>query len=1000
MIRYCGRRQKATGFSSLVLFLLMAVTLSAAGLHGEMPDGAERNGAGPDGAPHQSAEGDTAAGERTPEKTAAQPSPKADQLSGGDSAVFWSLRVLSRPEVPRVEQEFAAELGSPIDRFVADGLAARGLELSPEADRRTLCRRLFLDLIGLPPTPGELETFLNDTAPDATEQLVDRLLASAHYGERWGRIWLDVVGYADSNGYIRHDSLRPLAWHFRDYVISSLNHDKPYDRLWLEQLAGDELVNYQGAERLSADQLQTLIATHYLRNTPDGTDNTEGNETTRVIERYAVLESQLQTTMSAMFGMTIECARCHDHKFDPIPQRDYYALQSIFYPAFNVRNWVQPKDRWIYAAGSAEVADWKSSHEQADRDEARLQSEFREWLTAHPLPGETLWLDDFSAVLIADRWSATAPDDNVPAGQPQTQVDGNVAPAARQEQGSLSLLAGAAGDSHWLAARQKFDWTPNGIGHWIQARFDLIDSSGPQGKPAERIGYYISLHDANNDSQTQGGDLLLDGNPKGGAAVTLNDPSGSPKVLGTIGVSGFVAGRNYGVRITRVSEMECLLQQIVDGVAEAGSVLLTTDQLPDGAFGFELCCSRSFRVDNVTVEASQSAEDGAVAGPTAELAREITARAAHLEAALTAVRAKRLPEPDRIAWATDLSDQPPEVRMLERGDYFRPGEVVPAGTLSSLVDDSNPLQVEPPVSGAKTTGRRLAFARWATQPESRAAALLARVQADRIWRGHFGRGLVPTPENFGASGLPPTHPELLEWLAAQLVASGWRQKALHREIVLSRTYRQTSRCSDAAFSADPENRGYSRFPARRLDAEQIRDSLLMASGALNRRSGGPPVDVVDPGTRQIQLPTPSGPGPHEVDRRSIYIRCRRSEPLAFLRVFDQASPDPNCVARANSTVVGQSLAMLNGEFSVRMGNVFASRLFVERPESDESRIRQAFLIAVSREPTDAEVNRCQDFIRTQSERYRLVAGEVSAEVRATSDLCRMLLASSEFLFLQ
>ena len=910
--------------------------------------------------------------------------------------LFWSFRPLARPALPKTTE--SAE--SAIDKFVLSGLEARGLTLAAAADRPTLIRRVSLDLIGLPPTPAEVDEFVNDTTPRAWEKVVDRLLTSPHYGERWGRQWLDVTGYADSNGYIRHDSPRPLAYHFRDYVIQSLNEDKPYDRFWMEQLAGDELANYHAAQKLTPADLQALVATHYLRNAPDGTDNTEGNEITRVIERYAVLESQLQTTMSAMFGITIDCARCHDHKFDPIPQRDYYALQSLFYPAFNVKQWVQPKDRSIYAAGQADVAAWRETNAQADREVAALRTAHRDWLFAHRPPGQVVWRDDFSEPLLVKNWSAVAPGDMPPEGATLTTLDSSAAPAAKVDAGRLSLIAAGPGDSRWLTTQRKFDWTPDQTGHWVQATFDLVESRGPSGQPADRVGYYIALHDYDDNSTVKGGNILLDGSTGGGANVNLDYPGTDNKGLGTVGTTGYLPGRNFGVRITRTGENEFLLQHLVDGIPEDKSVPLTSEQLPDGAFGFELCCSRSFIVDNVLIESSPVvAPTEAKSREQAEYAVELEKRTQQLTAALAAANAKRAAEPAKIAWATDLSEQPPEVHLLKRGEYDQPGMVVTPGPLSALVDPEHPFQIEPP-AGTKTTGRRLAFARWATRPNSRAAALLARVQVDRIWRGHFGQGLVPTPENFGASGSEPTHPELLEWLAAELVGNGWHQKALHREIVLSRTYCQVSAVSPVALEKDPQNASYSRFPAHRLEAEQIRDSMLAAAGVLNPKSGGPAVGTADHGNRQIVLPTPTGPGPHEVDRRSIYISYRRSQPLSFLRAFDQADPDPNCVVRGTSTVVAQSLAMLNSEFATRMGREFALRLqrdAANKPEDE--RIRLAFKIAYARNPSEPELARCREFLIAQAARRNAVAPAQAAE-SAWADLCRMLLASNEFLYLQ
>ena len=927
-----------------------------------------------------------------------QPAPQSAPVITDEDRNFWAFRNLSRVQPPKID----GHISSPIDQFILSRLASSGLTYAAPVDRATLCRRLYLDLIGLPPTPAEVDRFAKDTSPDAVELLVNQLLASPHYGERWGRQWLDVVGYADSNGYIRHDSPRPLAFHYRDYVIQSLNEDKPYDQFWVEQLAGDELVNYAARQHLTPTELKALRATHYLRNAPDGTDNTEGNETTRTIERYAVLEAQLQTTMSAMFGMTVDCARCHDHKFDPIPQRDYYALQSIFYPAFNVKEWVQPKDRWIYAAGQADLTAWKESNQRADREIAALKETHRQWIVAHRPAGLILWSDDFSGDKLAKSWSPTAPADTFAKPVPLTTLDQDIAPAAKITSGRLSLIAAAPGDSRWLSTLQKFDWTPEAIGQWIQVTFDIAESQGPNGQPAERIGYYIALHDYDDNSEASGGNILLDGNPAGGAGVHLDYPGRDQKGLGSIGTAGYVTGRNYGVRISRTGRNEFLLEHLVDGVPESGSLKLTAEQLPDGAFGFELCCSRSFTVDNVVIEQSINESKKADESQTpaqSELTRQLEEREQKLTSDIAAVNSTRLPEPVRIAWATDLKQAPPDVPLLKRGDYFQPGELVQPGMLSVLMEPGQTIEFPAPPSGAKTTGRRLTFARWATAPNSRAGALLARVQVDRIWRAHFGQGLVPTPDNFGVSGVEPTHPELLEWLAALLIDQGWSQKAVHREIVLSQAYLQSSAVSAPALEKDPTNELYSRFPTHRLEAEQIRDSMLAVAGVLNRSQGGPAVETIDLGNRQIVLPEPTGPGPHDVDRRSIYIRYRRSQPLSFLRTFDQAAPEPNCIVRGTSTVVGQSLALLNGSFARRMGRAFSQRLGTEfQVKSDQNFVQQAFQVAYSRAASPEELQRSVEFLVKQTDR-RLPTLNEGAQLEARADFCRMLLATNEFLYL-
>ncbi len=357
-------------------------------------------------------------------------------------------------------------------------------------------------------------------APDAYERLVDRLLASPHYGERMGRHWLDVVGYADSNGYHRNDTPRPLAWRYRDYVIKSLNDDKPYDRFWLEQLAGDELVGHDESRPFTPEEVDCLVATHFLRNGPDGTDSTEGNEIARTIERYAVLEQQQQITISAMFALTIDCARCHSHKFDPIPQLDYYALQAIFYPAYNVQpvGAAQgPHDVGGQPAATRRVADPTRRGRCRDRRASQAASPVDEGQPAgrhNALPRR--FRDGVARAAVEQHGGRGRCPQQRPASARRLI---GAARGARSRAGALQVIDAGSQEDVWLCTSQRFDWTPNDVGSWIQVTFDLVGMKvKPQGTPAERVGYYIALNDYDNNGSVEGGDVLLDGDPAGGAA--------------------------------------------------------------------------------------------------------------------------------------------------------------------------------------------------------------------------------------------------------------------------------------------------------------------------------------------------------------------------------------------------------------------------------------------------------------------------------------------------
>ncbi len=921
---------------------------------------------------------------------------------------FWAFRPLARPEPPRIDAALTGGTAvQSIDAFLLAALRKAGLDFALEADRRSLIRRVSLDLTGLPPAPDDVDAFLADAAPEAYERLVERLLASPHYGERWGQQWLDAAGYSDSNGYHRNDTPRPFAYRYRDYVIRSVEEDKPYDRFLLEQLAGDELVGDPKKPRLTPEEVDALTATHFLRNGPDGTDSTEGNEMARTIERYAVLEELSHITISALFGLTIDCARCHDHKFDPIPQHDYYALQAVFYPAFNVKKWVQPKDRWIHAAGQDEVERWRAKGREVDCAIVALRGEFEAWLAEQRPEGVKRFEDDFSSGRLAVSWSATAPGDQLKPGQPAVKldvVDPEMVPAAGIDGGKLHLLAALSGESVWFATRQSFDWTPDRVGGWIEATFQLAGDRVEGGEPAERIGYYISLQDHDDDGSVPGGNILIDGNPEGGAEVHVDYPGTDTKAMGRIGSGRYAPGHSFGVRVIRAAEDEYLLAHVVDGRLEQKMIALRGADLPDGGLGFELCCARSFSVFRTSVISSSAPAEEEITDSFTVQFREKRLR---LETAIRELETHRLREPPRISPTTDLSPDPPEVRLLKRGDYFQPGEAVEPGVLSILCEPGEAFRIEPPVNGSrtasnepKTTGRRLAFAQWATRPGSRAAGLIARVEANRIWLGHFGRGIVETPENFGARGSPPSNPELLEWLARDFVDGGWSMKRLHRRIVLSRAYRQASAPSAKAAAVDPENRLLWQFPPRRLDAVALRDSMLAAAGVLNLEMGGPPVEIQALEDGEVVLPVPDGPGPHPSDRRSIYLRHRRSQPLTFLQAFDEPAMDPNCVARGSSTVVSQALAMLNGAFAVRMGAKLAERIEREAPQSIYHRIERAFLIALARPPSPAERERAARFLATQSRLYREsgAADDGDSAARALADFARMLLASNELAY--
>jgi len=929
----------------------------------------------------------------------------------------WSFRPLQRPAVPNVER--ADLVRTPVDRFIESALESKQWTLAPAAEREALLRRLSFDLTGLPPSPAEVAAFVAATEPDAWERAVEHYLATPRYGERWGKYWLDTAGYADSNGYFNADSDRPLAFQYRDYVIRAFNADKPFDQFVREQLAGDELAGYVPGGEVTEEILEQLTATHFLRNAQDGTSESDGNPDEKRADRATVLEGAVQITMNSLLGITIQCGRCHGHKFEPIEHREYYQLEAVFYPAFpafHEDRWVKPRDRVARIATKAEMDLWRAETERLDREIAELKREFAEWVRG-AIPPETLrFRDEFegAGATVSAAWSNAAPGDDAAGGTPAVQVDSMNAPGAFVRDGALCLVESGSPGDRWLTTRERFDWTPEHEGEWIQVTFDLkADRVEPASTPAMRIGYFIAAHDFDDNGETPGGNILIDGNPEGGAAIHLDYPGGDAKGIGALGESRYQPGHNYGVRVVNIGGGKFRLEHLADGVPDEKTLDLAAADLPDGGFGFEYCCGRSFIVDNVQVLAVQGSGPG-----RGELQRKFAeayeARRQSLASSLKARQSKRREQPGGLAMVTDLLAEAPDVFLLERGSYSDPGEKVEPAGLAVLTPPGEAFDAAPPFPGAPTTGRRLAFARWLTRPGSPAASLVARVMVNRVWQHHFGTGLVTTPDNFGMSGAEPSHPELLEYLADEFVRGGWSIKNLHRLILNSAVYRQSTELRPEPFAEDHDNRLLWRFPVQRLSAEAIRDAMLTLSDELDPRLYGHYV----PTTRQEDgnvLVSESVEGAH---RRGIYLQQRRTQVNTLLALFDSPVIVTNCSVRGTSTIPLQSLALLNSEFVRARAKAFADRLEREAGPDTSARIDLAFRLATGKPPSDAERTAAERFLSDQTilyvERERDAQQGVqqkasqqgdgrraqAAETGAWSDFCQMLLASNAFLYVE
>ncbi|WP_298860844.1 PSD1 and planctomycete cytochrome C domain-containing protein [uncultured Gimesia sp.] len=904
----------------------------------------------------------------------------------------WAFQTLRPVEPP--ENSHANEKTSPIDQFLLTPLIKQGLSFNPETDRHSLIRRVSFDITGLPPAPSEIKQFLNDTNPNAYEMMVDRYLSSPRYGERWGKYWLDTAGYADSNGYFNADTDRPLAYRYRDYVIRSFNKDKPFDQFIQEQLAGDEIANLKPNDPFTPQTVELLEATHFLRNASDGTDKSDGNPEERRIDKYKALEGTIQIISSSLLGLKLKCARCHEHKFEPIEHQEYYQFQAIFYPAFNIDQWKYPKDRFIYASSAAEQSAWKQEQARLDSLAEKQNQAYRNWLKAHPPRKKVLFEETFdsgSPPRLVNHWSNRAPDDDQPGGNPAVNLDSAQAPGALIHKGHLQLIETGGKGDRLLSTQQSYDWTPDKQGDWIQASFDLISDRVGNSPPSARIGYLIAVTDFNDRQTNVIGNILIDGHPSGNTAVHVDYPGTESQSVGTIGPTGYQPGHRYGIRITNAGDGKYELQHLTDGILEGKPLILNKKQLPEGGFGFEYCCGRSFIVDNVIVATNDPAEDPALRKSRQE---QHKARQNELATTLKNINDQRTEKPGKIAWVTDLSPTSPDVYLLGRGEYnARVKKVQPAG-LEILSESNNQFNIAAARQNLhSSTGSRLAFARWMTKPNSKAASLFARVTVNRIWQNHFGTGIVSTSDNLGYSGSAPTHPELLDWLANQFIQNRWSVKHIHRIILNSKAYRQSSLEHEAGRKKDLENQLLWHFPLRRLDAEAIRDAMLALSGELDFKMGGPYI----PTSKTADLSVIVNEKNSGANRRSIYLQQKRTQVLNFLEVFDTPSIVFNCTQRTSTTVPTQSLSLLNSEFARNRATQLNARLQHQVGDDTDAKIAIAILLVFGRNADSAELDFAKTFLAQQPANY---PGSKNAVQLAWIDFCQMLMASNSFLYVK
>jgi len=684
---------------------------------------------------------------------------------------WWSYQPVKRPPIPAVEH--ADWPANDIDRFILAKLEAAHLAPARPASKQALIRRAYYDLIGLPPTPEEVRDFVKDESPQAYERIIDSLLENPHYGEKWGRHWLDLVRYAESNSYER-DGTKPFVWQYRDYVIDSFNSDKPYDQFTREQLAGDEL------DQVTAE---TIIATGYYR-----LGIWDDEPVSQEQAWYDDMDDVLATTTQAFLGMTINCARCHDHKIDPIPQVDYYRMLAFF--------------RNVHRYGVR-------GHDTVLRQSVR---------------------------------DIGTPEEKIKYANEVTRHEAQV----EFNQNSLKRIEALVSRDFIPVEREEFKHERN--------RIALVE---------QRVGKVIDQEMFEEYKQL-------------------------------------------------TKERDRLRRERPRALAQALCVVERGAEVPE-----------TF----ITIRGNASA----------------------------------------------------------RGDVVEPG-------FPQILSPPEPVIHVP--EHKQSTGRRRALAEWIADEQN---PLTSRVIVNRIWQHHFGRGIVQSASDFGFQGTPPTHPELLDWLADEFVHGGWKMKSLHKLIMLSNTYQMSSRADAETIQRDPLNELISRFGMRRLTAEEVRDSILAVNGQLNLKMFGPSIFPVIPAE---VLQGQSRPGENwntsvgdEANRRSVYIHIKRSLPVPLMTNFDVADPDAACPVRFNTTQPSQALSMLNSDFLNQQAGIFAKRLKEAAPESVSEQVKTGLELVLQRAPTAKEIQRGNDLIQS------LIADDKVSADQALVYFCLVALNMNEFIYL-
>ncbi len=862
-------------------------------------------------------------------------------------SAFWAFASPKRPSLPRVANKSWSN--DPIDRFILAGLEAKGLKPAPPADRRTLIRRATFDLTGLPPTPDEIAAFVYDRKRGAYERVLDRLLASPAYGERWGRHWLDVARYADSNG-LDENLVYPNAWRYRDYVINAFNADKPIDRFFQEQIAGD-LLPGAGDDGIIATGYLSLGAKMLAEDDP-------------MKQESDIIDEQVDTTSKTFLALTVGCARCHDHKFDPIPSRDYYSLAGIFKSTrtmLNFKNMAEwnerplgsPVDQAKLASIEAQIK-VITDEQTKERDAASesLLKKLKPQLPIYEKAGRTLVaLEEHTPLL---QPAIAAPDGSPPSEAVVHEAEDFTVGNVSIDRDGFGKGIGVLVNKGELPNRTEYDVT--------------VPSAGP---------YQLDLRYATGDARPirvfANGDLVLSnaaGNVTGGFYP-------KDQKWFSEGVFNLQAGLNR-IKFERDSyfpHIDKFLLISRPGLSPTEN--LTTVAKADGLFP-EILRDVADRIKNgidIHIELPDN-PDGLFPAEIGQHLKQLTDQKMELE--------KSKPKLPRTMAVEE--GKPTNLHVYLRGNYLTLGELAPRRFPSAVSDSSLP-----PIP--ENHSGRLELAHWLTDPQN---PLTARVFVNRVWRWRFGRGIVGSVDNFGTLGDRPTHPELLDYLATTFVNDDhWSLKKFQKRLMLTRTYQMGDEFSEKAATVDPDNRLLWRFPRQRLEAEAIRDSILFVSGTLDRKMGGTTLSLAP---RSYVTGTANDDRvKYDVLRRAVYLPVIRSAVYDVYTAFDFGDPTVMNGDRSSTTVAPQALFMLNSSLVLNATKALAADLLAKPNVTDTERIQSLYLASYGRHATASEVTRILGFL----DRFKLLyANAKDPKLSSWQSVCKAVIAANEFIYVE